>query len=103
MLPTLGRVLASKLGNHKANNMSLLKNMAKSLTIKGAALALLVLSACTAQRDFELGSPPVVIYNDGGGQLISAEADRLKLLQSGVAVEIRGYCASACVSSSPPA
>lgn len=57
----------------------------------------LALTACTGQRDFDFSSPPVVIRDDGGGQLISAEADRLKLLQRGVEVEVRGYCASACV------
>ena len=40
---------------------------------------------------------PYVIDNDGGGQLISAEADRAMLLAWGGRVEIRGFCRSACV------
>lgn len=40
---------------------------------------------------------PYIIRRDGGGQLISAEADRAMLLAWGGQVEIRGYCRSACI------
>ena len=40
---------------------------------------------------------PYLIVNDGGGQLISAEADRADLLKWGGRVEVRGFCRSACV------
>jgi hypothetical protein len=40
---------------------------------------------------------PYLIQSDGGGQLISAEADRADLLKWGGRVEIRGFCRSACV------
>mgnify|MGYP003634087774 FL=1 len=59
-------------------------------------LALFLTTACTDRRP----APdviPYVIRDDGGGQLISAEADRARLVAWGGLVEIRGYCASACV------
>ena len=40
---------------------------------------------------------PYVIRNDGGGQIISAEADREMLARWGGRVEIRESCRSACV------
>ena len=40
---------------------------------------------------------PYVIRRDGGGQIISAEADRKMLLDWGGRVEIRERCSSACV------
>ena len=42
-------------------------------------------------------SEPYVIRRDGGGQIISAEADRQMLLEWGGQVEIRERCSSACV------
>lgn len=54
------------------------------------------LVACTDRRP-EPTSEPYVIHRDGGGQLISAEADRQMLLDWGGEVEIRGYCYSACI------
>ena len=54
------------------------------------------LVACTDRRP-EPTTEPYVIRRDGGGQLISAEADRAMLLAWGGRVEIRGYCNSACV------
>lgn len=61
-----------------------------------ALITLSVLASCTDTRDLELNEP-LVISNDGGGQLISAEADRAKLKSWGGEVQLRGYCASACV------
>lgn len=54
------------------------------------------LSACTDRRPAPLEEPYRII-NDGGGQLISAEADRARLLAWGGRVEVRGRCYSACV------
>ena len=54
------------------------------------------LVACTDRRP-EPTTEPYVIRRDGGGQLISAEADRAMLLAWGGRVEIRGYCHSACI------
>ncbi len=51
---------------------------------------------CTDRRPPPVAEP-YVIDNDGGGQLISAEADRADLLAWGGRVEIRGFCRSACV------
>ena len=59
-------------------------------------LALLLTTACTDRRPAPTVEP-YVISRDGGGQLISAEADRARLVAWGGLVEIRGYCASACV------
>ena len=59
-------------------------------------LALFLSTACTDRRPAPDGIP-YVIRDDGGGQLISAEADRARLYAWGKPVEIRGYCASACV------
>lgn len=52
--------------------------------------------ACTDRRP-EPTSEPYIIRRDGGGQIISAEADRQMLLDWGGRVEIRGYCYSACI------
>ena len=54
------------------------------------------LDACTDRRPPPT-SEPYTIRRDGGGQLISAEADRQMLLEWGGRVEIRNYCYSACV------
>lgn len=54
------------------------------------------LSACNDRRPAPTGEP-YIIRRDGGGQLISAEADRAMLLAWGGRVEIRGHCNSACV------
>jgi len=61
-----------------------------------AILSLLVANACTDRRPAPTVEP-YVIRRDGGGQLISAEADRADFLRWGGQIEIRGYCASACV------
>ena len=61
-----------------------------------AILSLLVAGACTDRRPAPT-SEPYVITRDGGGQMISAEADRAAFLNWGGQIEIRGYCASACV------
>lgn len=53
-------------------------------------------AACTDRRDPPT-EEPYVIRRDGGGQLISAEADRAMLARWGGRVEIRNYCYSACV------
>lgn len=55
-----------------------------------------LLGACTDRRE-PPGAEPYIIRNDGGGQLISAEADRAMLFAWGGRVEIRGYCRSACL------
>ena len=60
------------------------------------------LVACTDRRP-EPTTEPYVIRRDGGGQLISAEADRAMLLAWGGRVEIRGYCHSACIIFTMPA
>lgn len=65
----------------------------------GALLALCFLffaASCTDRRGGAL-EEPYLIRNDGGGQLISAVADRRRLEAWGGRVEIRGKCASACV------
>ncbi len=62
----------------------------------GALTAMAMLSGCTDRRPAPTGEP-YIIRNDGGGQLISAEADRASLKFWGGQVEIRGKCASACV------
>lgn len=54
------------------------------------------LVACNDRRPAPI-EEPYVIRRDGGGQLISAEADRARLLAWGGRVEIRGHCNSACV------
>ena len=59
-------------------------------------LALFLTTACNDRRPAPT-SEPYLIHRDGGGQLISAEADRADLLRWGKQVEIRDYCASACV------
>ncbi|WP_458789977.1 hypothetical protein [Yoonia sp. MH D7] len=59
-------------------------------------LAMFVATACNDRRDAPVDVPHI-IRNDGGGQLISAEADRARLLAWGKPVEIHGTCASACV------
>lgn len=59
-------------------------------------ISLILLISCSDQRPAPTHEP-YVIRRDGGGQLISAEADRLRLKIWGGQVEIRGYCASACV------
>lgn len=54
------------------------------------------LGLCTDRRP-PPETEPYMIVNDGGGQLISAEADRADLLKWGGRVEVRGFCRSACV------
>lgn len=61
-----------------------------------AVLSIFLANACTDRRPAPT-TEPYTIRRDGGGQLISAEADRARLLAWGGQVEIRGYCASACV------
>lgn len=61
-----------------------------------AVLALVLTSACNDRRPAPV-SEPYVIRRDGGGQIISAEADRADFLRWGGEIQIRGYCASACV------
>lgn len=53
------------------------------------------LDACTDRRPPPVAEPHI-IFNDRGGQLISAEADRALLAAWGGRVEIRGKCYSAC-------
>ena len=53
-------------------------------------------TACTDRRPAPT-SEPYDILRDGGGQIISAEADRARLLAWGGQVRIREYCASSCV------
>ena len=53
-------------------------------------------ASCTDRRPAPTDEP-YIIRRDGGGQLISAEADRAMLLAWGGRVEIRGYCYSACI------
>lgn len=60
-----------------------------------ALLSLVVPEPCFDRRPAPT-TAPYVIEDDGGGQLLSAEADRAALLAWGGAVEIRGDCASAC-------
>ncbi len=59
-------------------------------------LAMFLATACNDRRPAPTTTPHM-IWNDGGGQLISAQADRARLLAWGKPVEIRGSCASACV------
>lgn len=59
-------------------------------------LAMFLATACNDRRPAPT-TEPYQIYRDGGGQLISAEADRADLLRWGGDIEIRYYCASACV------
>lgn len=54
------------------------------------------LVGCTDRRPLPDGDL-YVIKNDGGGQLISAEADRAVLKLWGGPVQIEGYCNSACL------
>lgn len=65
----------------------------KSISV---ALCLFSLSGCTDRRPLP-GDGTYVIRNDGGGQLISAEADRAVLRLWGGPVVIEGYCNSACL------
>lgn len=67
------------------------------MRLVGTVLCLLAgLGACTDMRPTPR-AVPYVIERDGGGQIISALADRAKLVAWGRPVEIRAYCASACV------
>lgn len=59
-------------------------------------LAMFLTTACTDRRPAPK-SEPYDILRDGGGQIISAEADRARLLAWGGQVRIREYCASSCV------
>lgn len=59
-------------------------------------LAMVLTTACNDRRPAPT-SEPYLIHRDGGGQIISAEADRARLMAWGGQVEIRDYCASACV------
>ena len=61
-----------------------------------SVLLLLGLAACNDRRPLPQGDT-YVIRNDGGGQLISAEADRAVLRLWSGPVEIEGYCNSACL------
>jgi hypothetical protein len=61
-----------------------------------AVLAMFLTTACNDRRPAPT-TEPYLIHRDGGGQIISAEADRARLLAWGGQVEIRDYCASACV------
>lgn len=61
-----------------------------------AFILLMLVTSCSDRRPAPT-QEPYIIRRDGGGQLISAEADRLRLLAWGGRVEIRDYCASACV------
>ncbi len=61
-----------------------------------AFLLAVLATGCTDRRPAPT-SEPYVIRRDGGGQLISAEADRADFLRWGGEIQIRGYCASACV------
>ncbi|MFO7804522.1 MAG: hypothetical protein R6V30_02480 [Paracoccaceae bacterium] len=62
-----------------------------------AATLLCLLVACTDRRDAPVAGETYVIRNDGGGQLISAEADRARLAAWGGPVRIEGKCNSACL------
>ena len=66
--------------------------------IRFASLTLLalVLQACLDQRPAPTGAVHQII-DDGGGQILAAEADRERLMAWGGPVEIGGYCNSACV------
>ena len=55
-----------------------------------------LLAACNDQRPLPRGDIHI-IRNDGGGQLISAEADRAILKLWNGPVRIEGYCNSACL------
>lgn len=68
----------------------------KGLTMLCTVLALFLTTACNDRRPAPT-TEPYTIRRDGGGQLISAEADRLRFLSWGKEIKIRGYCASACV------
>lgn len=59
-------------------------------------LALFLATACTDRRPAPTDEP-YDIRRDGGGQIISAEADRARLLAWGKQVRIHDYCASSCV------
>ncbi|SEM54704.1 hypothetical protein SAMN04488003_101489 [Loktanella fryxellensis] len=54
------------------------------------------LGLCTDRRPPPTDEP-YVLDDDGGGQLVSAEADRADLEAWGGRVEITGFCRSACV------
>ena len=58
---------------------------------------LIILAACTDQRAGPVKGERYIISKDGGGQIISALSDRARLLLWAGPVEIRDYCASACV------
>jgi len=62
-----------------------------------SATLLCLLVACTDRRDAPVGAETYVIRNDGGGQLISAEADRAMLAVWSGPVRIEGKCNSACL------
>lgn len=61
-----------------------------------AVLTIFLATACNDRRPAPT-SEPYLIHRDGGGQLISAEADRADFLRWGGEIIIRDYCASACV------
>ena len=61
-----------------------------------ASLLCTLLNACTDRRPAPT-TEPYIIRHDGGGQIISAEADRAMLAAWGGRVEIRNHCYSACV------
>lgn len=64
---------------------------------RGLVIGIFVLaSACTDRRPAPNGVP-YIIERDGGGQIISALADRARLMAWGQPVVIRDYCASVCV------
>lgn len=60
------------------------------------AIAALGLVACTDRRDSPVGDETYVVERDGGGQIISAIADRRQLEAWGGRVEINGRCLSSC-------
>ena len=61
-----------------------------------AILSIFLATACNDRRPAPT-TEPYDIRRDGGGQIISAEADRARLMAWGGQVRIREYCASACV------
>lgn len=60
------------------------------------AISCSLLAACNDRRASPRNDDPYIIKDDGGGQLISAEADRALLQFWGGKVEIHSTCASAC-------
>ncbi len=63
----------------------------------GLLICALLMAGCTDRRPAPVTGEAYIIKKDGGGQIISAEADRAMLKRWGGPVKIRNYCASACV------